>query len=149
MDKILSKITETLTESTVSRWNSSGIFSQDSIPCSSVKKSKVYCTDWEIYQKNHRKNSFYVDVQRHSLWNERQMRKKVWDTLESYLCMQGSLEKDTGHSLVLVYPITEDILQGIWDKIAERMLLEFAESGCPIFRATTPLSRGHFKSKGG
>ena len=28
------------------------------------------------------------------------------------------------------------------------MLLEFAESGCPIFRATTPLSRGHFKSKG-
>ena len=28
------------------------------------------------------------------------------------------------------------------------MLLEFAESGCPIFRATTPLSRGHLKSKG-
>ena len=27
-------------------------------------------------------------------------------------------------------------------------MLEFAESGCPIFRATTPLSRGHFKSKG-
>ena len=34
---------ETLTESsTVSRWN----ISQDSIRCSSVKKSKVYCTDW-------------------------------------------------------------------------------------------------------
>ena len=28
------------------------------------------------------------------------------------------------------------------------MLLEFAESGCPIFRATTPLSRGQLKSKG-
>ena len=28
------------------------------------------------------------------------------------------------------------------------MLLEFAESGCPIFRATTPLSRGRLKSKG-
>ena len=28
------------------------------------------------------------------------------------------------------------------------MLLEFAESGCPIFRATTPLSRGNPKSKG-
>ena len=28
------------------------------------------------------------------------------------------------------------------------MLLEFAERGCPIFRATTPLSRGNFKSKG-
>ena len=28
------------------------------------------------------------------------------------------------------------------------MLLELAESGCPIFRATTPLSRGNLKSKG-
>ena len=37
--------------------------------------------------------------------------------------------------------------QGIWDHIAEKMLLEFAESGCPIFRATTPLSKGKFKSK--
>ena len=32
--------------------------------------------------------------------------------------------------------------------MAERMLLEFAESGCPIFRATTPLSRGQLRSKG-
>ena len=38
--------------------------------------------------------------------------------------------------------------QGIWDHIAEKMLLEFAESGHPIFRATTPLSRGILKSKG-
>ena len=28
------------------------------------------------------------------------------------------------------------------------MLLEFAESGCPIFCATSPLSRGRLKSKG-
>ena len=35
-----------------------------------------------------------------------------------------------------------------WDHIAEKMLLEFAESTCPIFRATTPLSRGQLKSKG-
>ena len=45
------------------------------------------------------------------------------------------------------YSISEDSPQGIWDKIAERMLLEFAESGCPIFRATTPLSRRRLKSK--
>ena len=38
MVKKLLKITETLTESTASQWNSSGIFSQDSIRCSSVKK---------------------------------------------------------------------------------------------------------------
>ena len=38
--------------------------------------------------------------------------------------------------------------QGAWDNIAEQMLLEFAESGHPTFRATTPLSRGILKSKG-
>ena len=46
------------------------------------------------------------------------------------------------------YSMKEDSPQGIWDTIAEKMLLEFAESGCPIFRATTPLSKGKLKSKG-
>ena len=42
----------------------------------------------------------------------------------------------------------ENSPQRIWDHIAEKMLLEFAESACPIFRATTPLSRGQLRSKG-
>ena len=46
------------------------------------------------------------------------------------------------------HSISEDIPQGEWDNMAERMLLEFAESGCPIFRATSPLSRGRLESKG-
>ena len=46
------------------------------------------------------------------------------------------------------YSIKEDSPQGIWDNIAEKMLVEFAESTCPIFRATTPLSRGKLRSKG-
>ena len=44
--------------------------------------------------------------------------------------------------------VFENSPQGVWDNIAEQMLLEFAESGHPIFRATTPLSRGNLKSKG-
>ena len=32
--------------------------------------------------------------------------------------------------------------------MAEKMMLEFAESGHPIFRATCPLSRGQLRSKG-
>ena len=36
-----------------------------------------------------------------------------------------------------------------WDKMAELMMLKFAESGHPVFRATSPLSRGRLKSKGG
>ena len=43
---------------------------------------------------------------------------------------------------------SENSPQGAWDHIAEEMLLEFAESGHPTFRATTPLSRGILKSKG-
>ena len=43
---------------------------------------------------------------------------------------------------------SENSQQGAWDDIAEQMLLEFAESGHPTFRATTPLSRGILMSKG-
>ena len=74
-------------------------------------------------------------------------------TLDSYLCMQEDLEKDNGHSLVLVLKQVvlyqkRTVHKEFGDHIAEKMLLEFAESTCPIFRATTPLSRGELKSKG-
>ena len=46
------------------------------------------------------------------------------------------------------YSMEENSPQGIWDHIADKMLLEFAESGCPIFGATTPFSRCNLKSKG-
>ena len=36
------------------------------------------------------------------------------------------------------YSGEENSPQGAWDHIADEMLLEFAESGHPIFRATTP-----------
>ena len=42
----------------------------------------------------------------------------------------------------------ENSPQGAWDHIAEEMLLEFAESRHPTFRAKTPLSRSQLKSKG-
>ena len=47
-----------------------------------------------------------------------------------------------------LYSMEENIPQGIWNHIAEEMLLEFAESGHPIFRPTTALSRCKLKSKG-
>ena len=39
--------------------------------------------------------------------------------------------------------------QGKWDRVAESMMVKFRESGHPVFRATSPLSRGTLKSKGG
>ena len=47
------------------------------------------------------------------------------------------------------YSISEDSPQGEWDKMAEKMMFEFGESGHLVFRATSPLSRGQLKSKGG
>ena len=39
--------------------------------------------------------------------------------------------------------------QGEWDRIAELMMIKFSESGHPVLRAASPLSRGTLKSKGG
>ena len=47
------------------------------------------------------------------------------------------------------YSKSEDSPQGEWDKMAEKMMVTLAESGHPVFRATSPLSRGQLKSKGG
>ena len=42
---------------------------------------------------------------------------------------------------------SENSPQGAWDHIADEMLLEFAESGHPTFRATTPLPEVFSKAK--
>ena len=47
------------------------------------------------------------------------------------------------------YSIGEDRPQGEWDRVAEQMMLTFAESKHPVFRSTSPLSREVLKSKGG
>ena len=47
------------------------------------------------------------------------------------------------------YSISENSPQGEWDKIAEKMMVTLAESGLPVFRAMSPLSRGVLKRKGG
>ena len=65
---------EVLTESTASQWNSSGIFSQDSIRCSSVKKSTVYCWDWMRHQRI--LMSMFNDISCGSRDNEKRMRVK-------------------------------------------------------------------------
>ena len=46
------------------------------------------------------------------------------------------------------YYTTEYNPQGEWDRVAEQMMLTFAESKYPVFRSTRPLSRGVLKSKG-
>ena len=38
---------------------------------------------------------------------------------------------------------------GKWDRVAELKMIKFGESGHPVFRATSPFSRGTLKSKRG
>ena len=86
----------------MSRWNSSGTFSQDSIRCSSVKKSKAYCTDWEKHQKISQEEIYLCRCSTTFPVEHETMKKNVWQMLDSYLCRQEVLEKDNGHLLVLV-----------------------------------------------
>ena len=44
---------------------------------------------------------------------------------------------------------TSDKFDGVWDKIAENMMIEFSETAHPIFRATSALERGELRSKEG
>ena len=38
---------------------------------------------------------------------------------------------------------------GKWDRVAEDMMLNFSESGHPVFRGSSGLERGSFRSKEG
>ena len=46
------------------------------------------------------------------------------------------------------YSISENNPQGEWDRMAEKMMLEFGESRHTVFCATSQLSRGQLKSRG-
>ena len=84
--------------------------------------------------------------------DQKTMKKNAWRMLISFLKMQRDLEQDNGHSLVLVLKrsgiVSVKTVHKEYGTMPERMLLGFGESGCPIFRATSPLSRGRLKSKG-
>ena len=73
--------------------------------------------------------------------------------LNSFLHLQEDSEQDTGHSSDLdqrkSYSTSEDSPQGEWDRIAEKMMVTLGVSKHQVFRATSPLSRGVLKSKGG
>ena len=130
----------------VSQWNSSGIFSQDSKHCCSANKSKVYCTAEtpEIFTRRKLFMSMFNDISCGTKDNEEEYLAnarlislyarrfgKGW----SFIGPGSDLSKKTVH-------------KEFGTKFKERMLLEFADSGFPIFRAMTPLSRGQLESKG-
>ena len=104
-------------------------------------------------RENYRTDHLDVDVQRHLMGskdNEKECKSNAQlVSLFAKRFAAGQWSFLGPGSEKKWYSISEDSPQGEWDKIAEKMMLTFAESGCPIFRATSPLSRGVLKSKGG
>ena len=74
-------------------------------------------------------------------------------TPTSVLYVQKDSQQDDGHSSDVDQKrsgiLREDSPQAEWDRVAELMMLKFGESGHPVFRATSPLSRGTLKNRGG
>ena len=71
---------------------------------------------------------------------------------EAVVDFRGKVRQQVLEDLALEFPVVD----GQWtptvhvaDIMAEKMMLEFGESGHPVFCATGPLSRGQLKSKGG
>ena len=88
-----------------------------------------------------------------SLVTEKSIKKNVWKMPESSKYLQRNFGIGQWSFIgpgceKKWYSGEENSPQGALDHIADEMLLEFAESGHPIFRATTPLYRCKLKSKG-
>ena len=120
----------------LSHWISSGIFSQDSPYCSSAKQFKSSCQKWAINQKNLKDGSSSCRCSTTSHGDLKTMNRNA----NSFLG-PGSETK--------WYSTYNERPQGEWDRVSELMMIKFGESGHPVFRATSPLSRGVLKSKGG
>ena len=146
------KATEIMTESMESRLNSSGTSSQDSQRCSCGEVNDLLRDLGEAPETFTRRILFM------SIFNDISCDRK--DNKEECLAnarVVTILARKFGigqwsfigpGSEKKWYSGEENSPQGAWDHIADEMLLEFAESGHPIFRATAPLSRGTLKSKG-
>ena len=101
---------------------------------SKVGSSSYHCTT-TLYGENEetQKNVSLILLQLRNLL--RRFLFGRWSCLEL-----GSEKKWYG-----TYSVKPD---GDWDKTADRMRLNFAESGHPVFRATSALERGESRSKG-
>ena len=146
------KATYIMMLSTESRLNSSGTFSQDSQRCSSVIKisdllgnlgqTPATFTGRILFM------SMFNDISCYRKGNKEECLANVESV--KVLARRFGIGQWSfiGPGSEKKWYSSENSPQGAWDNIAEQMLLEFAKSGHPTFRATTPLSRGILKSKG-
>ena len=133
--------------------NSSGIFSQDSHRCSSVTRINNLLSSLgqtpETFTGRLLFMSMFNDISCDRYTTTRNECLKSADFVKTFAGRFGIGQWSfIGPGSEKKWYPSENSPQGAWDHVAEEMLLKFAESGHPIFRSTTPLSRGQLKSKG-
>ena len=137
--------TELWAQLMVSQWNSSGIFSQESPHCSSATKSKSSCLKW-ANQNNSKDELSSCRCSMTSYGELKTVKRNV--LLVPHLCLyvHKDFHQEDGHSSDLDQKRSGILLMVA---VAELMMIKFGESGHPVFRATSPLSQGTLKSRGG
>ena len=145
--------TELWTKLMVSRWNSSGIFSQDSPHCSLSVNPRVIDKIERRTRQFHWTDYLHVDIQRHLMGskdNEKECESSAQlVSLYAKRFSPGQWSFLGPGSEKKWYSTHESKPQGAWNRVAELMMIKFGESEHQVFRATSPLSRGTLKSKGG
>ena len=136
----------------VSQWNSSGIFPRIHHIAALQQSPRVLVKNERKSRNIYRTSSCRCSTTSHG--DLKTMNRNAMLMPTSILSMQGDFHQEDGHCSDLDqkkkwYSTHGGKPQGEWDRVAELMMIKFSESGHPVFRATSPLSRGTLKSKGG
>ena len=140
------------TELMVNQWNSSGISSQDSPHWSSAPNSKRLLSKLGVTPEKFTGLIFFMSMFNDISWGSKDNNKECESSAQFVSLCAKKFEAGQWSFLgpgseKKWCSISEDSPQGEWDRIAEQMLLTSAESGHPVFRATSPLSRGVLKKQ--
>ena len=103
---------------------------------------------WAIHRKDH----LHVNVQWHGMGEHKETMKIIWRIPWMLQHTPRSSRTNVGHFWDFgyekkLYGTHVSKPNGEWNKTAEVMMLNFAESGHRVFRATSALERGELKSE--
>ena len=111
---------------------------------------KIECRTWKIHWTDH----LHVGVQRHLMLVSKDNEEEC--ELSAKLVSIYATRFSPGRWSFLGpgsekkwYSTCDSKPHGEWDRVAELMMIRIGVSGHPVFRATSPLSRGTHKCKGG
>ena len=138
--------TELWTHLMVSQWNSSGILSQESLHCSSATKQE-FLSNMSVEPEDITGRIIIMSMLNDISWGSQEnwQEYELSAQLDSIYAKRFSPGRWSFLGLVSEtkwYSTHESKPQGEWGRVAELMMLKFGESRHPVFRSTSPLSRG-------